>query len=158
MSATIDTTPDYPEQPPALVEAAERDLPAVLQEMPNEGGNGASDPGHGHRGVLAEKLVEVMAGQKGHGKAAAAWAIHRLAERGLLRCEVAREFYPRVVGQRQVPGRMMFGVQRYREEPIYGTKEVPLLARVNGRLMDRDEFRTHCDHHKNRDAILANLR
>lgn len=132
MSAKIDTTPDYPEQPASLVDAAERDLPAVLQEMPNETGNGASDPGHGHRVVLAEKLVEAMAGQKGHGKAAAAWAIHRLAERGLLRCEVGREFYPRVVGQRQVPGRMMFGVQRSREEPVYGTKEVPLADPAAG--------------------------
>jgi hypothetical protein len=58
LSATIDTTPDYPEQPPALVEAAERDLPAVLQEMPNEAGNGASDSGHGHRVVISRHLLK----------------------------------------------------------------------------------------------------
>jgi hypothetical protein len=132
LSAKIDTTPDYPEQPSSLVEAAEWDLPAVLQDMPNETGSGADDPGHGHRVVLAERLVETMARQKGHSSAAAAWAVHRLVERGLLRCEVARWFYPRVEGHRQVPGGVMFGVQRYREEPVYGTTEVRLADQAAG--------------------------
>jgi hypothetical protein len=35
---------------------------------------------------------------------------------------------------------------------------VPVTAEVYvTRLLDRDEFRTHCDRHKSRDAILANL-
>ena len=35
---------------------------------------------------------------------------------------------------------------------------VPVLAEVYvTRLLDRDEFRRHCDRHKTRDAILANL-
>jgi hypothetical protein len=35
----------------------------------------------------------------------------------------------------------------------------PVLAEVYvGRLLDRGEFRGHCDRHKTRDAILANLR
>jgi hypothetical protein len=34
----------------------------------------------------------------------------------------------------------------------------PIFAEVYvTRLLDRDEFRRHCDHHKTRDAILANL-
>jgi hypothetical protein len=118
LSAKIDTTPDYPEQPCSLVEAAERDLPAVLQDMPNETGSGADDPGHGHRVVLAERLVDTMARHKRHSSAAAAWAIHRFVERGVLRCEIARWFYPRVEHHRQVPGRVMFGVQRYGEVPF----------------------------------------
>jgi hypothetical protein len=100
--------------------------------MPNETRHGAADPGHGHRVVLAERLVETLAGQKGHVRAAAAWAVHCLVERGLLRCDVARGFYPRVVGNRQVPGRVMFGVQRHREEPVYGTREVPLADPATG--------------------------
>jgi hypothetical protein len=35
---------------------------------------------------------------------------------------------------------------------------VPVLAEVYvSRLLDRDEFRRHCDHYRTRDAILANL-
>jgi hypothetical protein len=35
---------------------------------------------------------------------------------------------------------------------------IPVTAEVYvTRLLDRDEFRTHCDRHKSRDAILANL-
>jgi nucleoside phosphorylase len=132
LSAKIDTTPDYPEQPLALVESVERDLPAVLQAMPNETGSGASEPGHGHRVVLAERLVETMAGQKGHAKAVAAWAVHRLVERGLLRCEVARESCHTVVGHRKVPDRVMFGLTYYREEPVYGTTKVPLAKTEAG--------------------------
>src|SRR5262249_8263426 len=32
----LNTIPDYPVQPPEWVEAATRDLPSILQEMPNE--------------------------------------------------------------------------------------------------------------------------
>ena len=36
---------------------------------------------------------------------------------------------------------------------------VPVLAEVYvSRLLDRDEFRKHCDRHRTRDAILKNLR
>jgi hypothetical protein len=36
---------------------------------------------------------------------------------------------------------------------------MPVMAEAYvGRLLDRDEFRRHCDRHKTRDAILANLR
>jgi hypothetical protein len=36
---------------------------------------------------------------------------------------------------------------------------VPVMAEVYvSRLLDRDEFRRHCDRHRTRDAILANLR
>jgi hypothetical protein len=36
---------------------------------------------------------------------------------------------------------------------------VPVMAEVHvSRLLDRDEFRRHCDRHRTRDAILANLR
>jgi len=36
---------------------------------------------------------------------------------------------------------------------------VPVLAEVYvSRLLDRDEFRRHCDRFKTREAILANLR
>ena len=132
MSAKINTTPDYPEQLPSMVEAAEHDLPAVLQDMSNETRYGADAPDHGHRVVLADHLVEAIAEQKGHSRAAAAWAVYRLLERGLLFAQIASHFYADVVGQRQVPGRLMFGVRRIREEPIYDTSVVPLADPESG--------------------------
>jgi hypothetical protein len=36
---------------------------------------------------------------------------------------------------------------------------VPVMAEVYvSRLLDRDEFRRHCDRHRTRDAILESLR
>jgi hypothetical protein len=35
---------------------------------------------------------------------------------------------------------------------------VPVMAEVYvSRLLDRDEFRKYCDHHKSRNAIVVNL-
>jgi hypothetical protein len=53
--------------------------------MPNETRYGAANPGHGHRVVLAERVVETLARQKRHAKAAAAWA------KGAAEAEVERD-------------------------------------------------------------------
>jgi hypothetical protein len=82
----LNTIPDYPPQPDHAVEAAARDVPAALQDMPNERGPGVADPGHGQRIVPAQRLVEELTG-RGHTRGAAAWAVHRLVERGLLLAE-----------------------------------------------------------------------
>ena len=54
---------------------------------------------------------------------------------------------------------------KYKEKPeikylAQGVKLLcPIMAEVYvGTLLDRDEFRAHCDKHKTRAAILANLR
>ena len=51
-------------------------------------GYGASEPAHGQRIVLAQRLAEELVRSHGHAPGAAAWAIHRLVERGLLLAEV----------------------------------------------------------------------
>jgi hypothetical protein len=79
--SSIDTTPNYPIQPEAWVENTARDLPAVLQEMPDETLHRASAPDHGHRIVVAERLVQELSSKRGHSRAAAAWAIHQLIGR-----------------------------------------------------------------------------
>jgi hypothetical protein len=101
--------------------------------MQNETGNGAGDPGHGHRVVLAERLVEEIAEKRGHSKAAAAWAVHRLVERGLLRPEVACSILPNVIGYTQKPGPLLFGARQTREVPDFGpAKRVPLADTTAG--------------------------
>ena len=56
MTTPIDTTPNYPDQPEILIEAAAHDLPGILQDMDNEKRFEAPEPGHGHRVVLASDL------------------------------------------------------------------------------------------------------
>jgi hypothetical protein len=103
----VDTTPDYPPQPEAAVESAARDLPLVLQEMPNETEFGASKPVHGQRIVLAQHLVEELARRRRHSGGAAAWALHRLVERGLLLAEVGATIERPVVGHRRDENRIV---------------------------------------------------
>jgi hypothetical protein len=141
--SSIDTTPDYPAQPEAVVESAARDLPAVLQEMPNETGYGASEPAHGQRIVLAQRLAEELVRSHGHAPGAAAWAIHRLVERGLLVAEVGTVVERHVIGHRPDERRMvvrssgLFGHladdPRY-QEPILGEPERQPLAPTDRRV------------------------
>jgi predicted transcriptional regulator len=124
-----DISADYPDQPEPAVESAAKDLPAVLQDMPNETGYGASEAVHGQRIVLAQHLVDELARRHEHSRAAAAWAVQRLVERGLLLAEVGTMVDYPVVGYRpdenstvvRSPG--IFGCQadhpRY-QVPIYG--------------------------------------
>jgi len=51
-------------------------------------GYGASEPAHGQRIVLAQRLVDGLVRHHGHSRGAAEWAIHRLVESGLLLAEV----------------------------------------------------------------------
>jgi nucleoside phosphorylase len=126
---TIDTTPDFPQQPDQWVEKAAADLPSILQEMPNESGYGATEPGRGHRIVLAQHLVEEVAGKRGHPRAAVGWAIHHLVQRGLLLAEIGVKVEMPIVGHRPdensivVKARRLFGSHadslRY-QVPVYG--------------------------------------
>jgi hypothetical protein len=135
---SVDTTPDYPAQPEAAIENAAKDLPAVLQEMPNETGYGASEPVHGQRIVLAQHLVDELARRHGHLGGAAAWALHRLVQSGLLLPEVGTVVEYPVVGHRPDENSMvvrasgLFGHlsdhPRY-QRPIYGEPvRMPLAA------------------------------
>jgi hypothetical protein len=122
------TIPDYPPQPEPTVEAAARDLPWSLQDMANETRFGAVAPGHGQRIVLAQLLVDALA-RRGHSRAAAAWAVHGLVQRGLLVAEVATQLERPVIGRRPdenstvVKARRFFSVHadapRYLV-PVYG--------------------------------------
>jgi hypothetical protein len=84
----LDTTPPDPAAPDFFTELAARDTPAALRLLGNESASEAPDPGPGHRAVPARRLAEVL-GRRGHSGAAAAWAVHRLVQRGLLAAEVA---------------------------------------------------------------------
>jgi hypothetical protein len=66
---------------------------------------------------------------------------------GVLRRKFRRQPEPQPAG----PPPVEFSCDRYEFA-------VPVLAEVYvSRLLDRDEFRRHCDRHRTRDAILANL-
>jgi hypothetical protein len=91
--SSVDTTPPDPAAPEFFIELAARDTPAALRQLGNEGACGAPDPGPGHRAVPARRLVEVLR-HRGHSRAAAAWAVHRLVQRGLLAAEATRAERP----------------------------------------------------------------
>jgi nucleoside phosphorylase len=80
----IDTRPDGPSPPEPLIEAAMRDVPRSLADMDNTTEYYAPTPAPGQRIVLHHCLVRALGAKHRHGKAAAAWAIHRLVERGML--------------------------------------------------------------------------
>jgi hypothetical protein len=85
--------------------------------------------------------------------------------------EASYRVEPRVlsVERAETPGaNPVGGIPRQRTQPVpppvcFDKAEydlaTPVVAEVYvERLLDRDEFRRHCDRHKTRDAILANLR
>jgi nucleoside phosphorylase len=132
---SLDTTPDYPPQRATHVENAINDLPSVLQEMPSGSGHGATEPGLGHRIVIAERLEDDLS-TRGHSRAAAAWAIHHLVQSALLRAEIAVRIERPIIGHRPDPNSSVVGARglfgsiaddpRY-QIPIYGEPvRVPL--------------------------------
>jgi hypothetical protein len=80
--------------------------------MPNETGFGASDPGHGNRIVVAERLVEELV-KRGHRRPAAAWGIHELVQRGFLLAEMGMEIERPIVGQRLDEQRSVVKARRF---------------------------------------------
>jgi hypothetical protein len=85
--SVIDTTPDDPRPPKALISNAETAVRSVLRNMDNETSNGVADPGPGQRIVWAEDLVTGVI-ERGHERAAARWAIHLLCSAGQLVPEI----------------------------------------------------------------------
>lgn len=87
---SIDTTPGYAEPEAASIEAAARDLPVVLGDLGNTPHLANDPPVNGiHRAVLASVLLATLETKKNHSKAAAAHAIHRLVQNGMLEAELA---------------------------------------------------------------------
>src|SRR5439155_9314952 len=86
--AVIDTTPQLPRPPAALVEAAARAIPAILATVQpaHDGTIGLQNAAH-----LASRIEKA-----GHAPAAAQWAIHEAVRAGRLRAGVAEVELPRV--------------------------------------------------------------
>jgi len=81
---TSDTRPDSPMPPDSHVEAAMRDVPQTIADMENTREYYAPVPAPGQQIVLHHALVKMLGNNHRHGKAAAAWAIHRLVEKRML--------------------------------------------------------------------------
>lgn len=79
----INTRPNRPEPPPALVYAAECDLPGAMADLEDDTG-AISQPGQ--RAVSYSRLRQALAREK-HSLASAEWAIHRHVEAGRLTAE-----------------------------------------------------------------------
>jgi hypothetical protein len=92
----LDTTPPYPQPAETKIEAAARDLPDVLAEMPPATQFVNPKPPPAHRLVLASDLAEALATRKSHSPPAAAFAVDRLVASGLLAAEIADR------GQREI--------------------------------------------------------
>lgn len=86
---SIDTTPPYPPPADDRIEAAARDLPDVLSDMATATQFANEVTTGPHRMVVAADLVDALAQRKGHSRAAAAHALHRLTNLSLLSPEIA---------------------------------------------------------------------
>ena len=136
--SSVDTTPPDPAAPEFFIELAARDTPAALTALGNETRFGALDPGPGHRIVLAQRLVEVLS-HGGHSRAAAAWAVHRLVQRGLLVAEVAARVERPVAGYRPDAERTIVAGDSVRESVTPAGRPVPydrLLVRSTPALWE----------------------
>jgi hypothetical protein len=98
-AADIDTHPDAPLPPEPLVEAALRAIAPTLADVGQTSELGAGKGAPGQRIVVYDRLLRELAEKRGHSKAAAAWAIHRLAEKGLLVIRSSIGVFPFPVGR-----------------------------------------------------------
>lgn len=88
-TSTVNTKPTRPRPPEQEVEAAQQILPRVLADMDNVTGYGATDPGEGQRVVTYRSLVKKLT-EQGPSKTATEWAIHQLAQQGMLTLRYGR--------------------------------------------------------------------
>jgi hypothetical protein len=86
---TLDTTPPYPRPVRTKIDAAARDLPDQLAGMQSNAKYANEKPAPQQRLVIAADLVDAIATQKGHPKAAVAHAIQEFIGLGLLSAEIA---------------------------------------------------------------------
>lgn len=93
-SEQVATLPSSPVPPAALIEAAMRDVPGVLADVGYTQEQYGDALAPGERILPHHRIVRELGDQHRHCRAAAEWAIHRLAEQGLLRARHGRGHSP----------------------------------------------------------------
>src|SRR5262245_38484381 len=86
---SLDTTPSDPELNDDEIEAAAKDLPSVLSDLRWNNRYVNPKPALSQCRAIAADLADALAQRKGHSKAAAKHAIHRLIGKELLSAEIA---------------------------------------------------------------------
>jgi hypothetical protein len=90
----VDTRPNSPLPPEAMIHAATRDIPRTMADMESTRELYASQPEPGQRIVVHGRLIRELGEKYGHGTMASEWAVHRLVERGLLKARYGRSDWP----------------------------------------------------------------